>query len=85
MASQASHIKSAKIGAGLFVVSVTSYFPLVYSLLSAQYRSGYLYFVIFINNFANFFVYAWIDEKFRASLPKCKRGKKEDEGEAETA
>ena len=56
----------------MFVVAVASYTPLIFSLLSATYLSGYLYFVIYINNFANFFVYAWIDDKFRESLPRLR-------------
>ena len=71
-ASNTSHLKSVKIGASLFVVTVASYTPLIFSILSTTYLSGYLYFVIYINNFANFFVYAWIDDKFRESLPRLR-------------
>ena len=60
-----SHVKAVKIGASLFVLSIITYTPLTLADLSHTVVSGYFYFSVFINNFANFFVYVWVDVKFR--------------------
>ena len=59
------HVKSVKIGASLFLVTILTYSNLVYATITGVPYSGYLYFVIYVNNSANFFVYFWIDENFR--------------------
>ena len=64
------HVKSVKIGASLFLLIIATYTPLGYAIASKTTISGYLAFVIYINNFANFFIYFWIDEKFRKAVLK---------------
>ena len=59
------HLKSVKIGASLFLVTILTYSNLVFATITGIPYSGYLYCVIYVNNFANFFVYFWIDENFR--------------------
>ena len=60
------HKKSVKIGAGLFLVSMASFTPLLVALNTDLVLPGHLMYFMYINNFANFFVYIWIDRKFRA-------------------
>ena len=64
------YIKSVKIGASLVVVTLVTFSPLVYAVVAETSISGYIHFVIYINNFANFFVYFWIDERFRKAVLK---------------
>ena len=59
------HVKSVKIGASLFLVTIVTYLPIVYTSVTQLHFSGYVYGTIYVNNFANFFVYFLIDEKFR--------------------
>ena len=59
------HVKSVKIGMSLFFLTIATYLPFHISVLTNIPYSGYLYGLIYINNFANFFVYFWIDRKFR--------------------
>ena len=59
-------VKSLKIGVALFVVTISTYTPFLYAdLFSDGDVSGYAHFLFYCNNFANFFVYFWIDDKFR--------------------
>ena len=60
-----SHMKAIKIGAMLVVVTFLSFTPVLLVGNSDQKMPGYFNFFIYINNFANFFVYFWIDDKFR--------------------
>ena len=61
-----SHMKAIKIGAMLFLVSFASFTPIVVAVINDGLEIwGYFDFFIYINNFANFFVYFWIDDKFR--------------------
>ena len=62
------HVKSAKIGASLFFLTVATYSSLFYALGAEEGISGYWKFVVSINNFANFFIYFWIDKKFRKAV-----------------
>ena len=64
------HVKSVKIGASLFLLIIATYSPLVYATAAKTSISGYMGFVIYINNFANFFIYFWIDENFRKAVLK---------------
>ena len=59
------HVKSVKIGASLFAVTMLTYSSTVYGVITGVPVTGYIYVLIYINNFANFFVYFWIDKKFR--------------------
>ena len=63
-------MKSVKIGASLFLLTVVTFAPLAYALGTQATISGYLSLVIYINNFANFFIYFWIDNKFRKAVLK---------------
>ena len=58
-------MKAIKIGAMLVVVSFASFTPSVVAGRTNIPVPGYFNFFIYINNFANFFVYFWIDDKFR--------------------
>ena len=59
------HVKSVKIGASLFFVTMVSYSPIVFGTITGVPYPGYLFVVIYVNNFVNFFVYFWIDKNFR--------------------
>ena len=61
-------MKSVKIGASLFLLTIATYAPLVFVFATETQISGYMRFIIYINNFANFFIYFWIDEKFRNAV-----------------
>ena len=59
-------MKSLKIGATLFLVTIATVSAMFYAtLFSRKAVHGRLYFIVYINNFANFFVYFWIEDKFR--------------------
>ena len=58
-------MKAIKIGAMLVVVSFASFTPSVVAGSTNKAVPGYFNFFVYINNFANFFVYFWIDDKFR--------------------
>ena len=62
------HVKSVKIGSSIFFLIIATYSPLCYAIVAKTKVSGYLGFVIYINNFANFFIYFWIDKKFRKAV-----------------
>ena len=59
------HVKTVKIGASLFLVTMVTYSPIIFSIITGIAQTGYIFGIIYVNNFANFFVYFWIDEKFR--------------------
>ena len=61
-------MKSVKIGASLVVLTLATLSPLIYAIVTKTALSGYLRFVTYINNFANFFVYFWIDKEFRKAV-----------------
>ena len=58
-------MKAIKIGAMLVVVALLSFTPVVLVGNLDLQMAGYFHFFVHINNFANFFVYFWIDDKFR--------------------
>ena len=58
-------MRSVQIGASLFFVMVSCFIPAFVVSFTNIELSGYLYYVFHINNFANFFIYFWIDRKFR--------------------
>ena len=62
------HVKSVKIGAGIFVLTVATYLPAIVGSFVGVKVSGYWAYAVYVNNFANFFVYLWIDDEFRRSL-----------------
>ena len=66
------HKKSVKIGASLFMLTIVSYCPLVLNGNLGLVASPYLFYFIYINNFGNFFIYFWIDEKFRKFILRRK-------------
>ena len=68
MQKKAKHVKSVKIGASLFVLTLVWYLPFVLTILVGWRISRYFFYFAYINNFANFFVYFWIDENFRNAV-----------------
>ena len=62
---QVQHGKSVKIGASLFTLNFVCFSPAFINAFTNKPIPGYLHPVVFINNFANVFVYFWIDVKFR--------------------
>ena len=67
-AAQTKHMKLVKIGLSLFIVFIVSFTPGLYVVNFGGPISGYFGFVYKINNLANFFVYLFVDEEFRAKL-----------------
>ena len=61
-------MKSVKIGLSLFIVFILSFTPSLYVYNFGGPISGYFRFAIYINNLANFFIYLFVDEEFRAKL-----------------
>ena len=61
-------MKTVKIGLSLFMVYLLSCTPFLYVILFKKSISGYFRFAFYINNLANFFIYLFVDEKFRAKL-----------------
>ena len=73
-AAQTKHMKLVKIGLSLFIVFIVSFTPGLYVVNFGGPISGYIRFTFMFNNVANFFVYFFIDEEFRAKLREmCKR------------
>ena len=62
------HIKTVKIGLSLFVVFILSYTPFIYIVTFGKLISGYFAFAFYNNNLANFLIYLFVDEEFRAKL-----------------
>ena len=70
-------MKSVKIGMSLFIIFILSFTPVFYVIISGEPISGYFRFTFYINTMANFFIYLFVDEKFRAKLKvMCSRGNK---------
>ena len=63
--NNARHKKSVKIGVALFTLTVVCYLSVVLLALSNLVISPYLFYLLYFNNLGNFFIYFWIDEKFR--------------------
>ena len=64
-------MKAVKIGLSLFFVFILSYTPIIfaYNLASSLGPiSGYFRFTFYLNHLANFFIYLFVDEEFRAKL-----------------
>ena len=61
-------MKTVKIGLSLFMVFILSYTPFLYVIMFEKSISGFFRFVFYINNLANFFIYLFVDEDFRAKL-----------------
>ena len=63
-------MKSVKIGLSLFIIFMLTYTPFIFSFIlpSLGPISGYFRFTFYINNLANFFIYLFVDEDFRAKL-----------------
>ena len=61
-------MKSVKIGACLFLLTVATYLPSAVGQFSGGKISEYFSFIVYINNFGNFFVYLAIDEQFRGFI-----------------
>ena len=59
------HVKSVKIGASLFLITIITYTPIELAYVIGIPFFRYIEHAIYINNFINFFVYLWIDEDFR--------------------
>ena len=59
-------MKSLKISLSLFIVFTLSHTPYIYISIFGGPISGYFRFAFYINNLANFFIYLFVDEKFRA-------------------
>ena len=68
------YMKSVKIGSLLFVVFIVSFIPTIYALFSGYLINGYFQFSLYINNLANFFIYLFVDEEFRAKLRTIFKG-----------
>ena len=64
------HVKCVKIGACLVALTLATFSPIAYASVAKTALSGYMFFVVYINNFANFFIYFWIDDKFRKAVFK---------------
>ena len=48
------------------IVMISTHSPFIYvGFINDGDVSGYTHFLFYCNNFANFFVYFWIDDKFR--------------------
>ena len=58
------HMKSIKIGVGLMVLTIITYLPVGIRQSGVQVAEYFRYFV-FVNNFANFFIYLAVDENFK--------------------
>ena len=61
-------MKSVKIGLSLLSVYILTYTPFLYVGIVREPISGYFRFTFYINNLANFFIYLFVDEEFRAKL-----------------
>ena len=61
-------MKVVKIGVSLFMVFILSYTPFIYIVTFGKPISAYFGFTFYINNLANFFIYLFVDEEFRAKL-----------------
>ena len=61
-------MKSVKFGLSLLFVYVLAYTPYLYVIVFTQPISGYFRFKFYINDMANFFIYLFVDEDFRAKL-----------------
>ena len=61
-------MKAVKIGLSLFMVFIMSFTPILYIIFFRKPISGYFGFSFYINNLANFFIYLFVDEEFRAKL-----------------
>ena len=68
--TRSRHMKAVKIGLSLFMVFILSNTPFLYTVTFREPISGYFRFAIYINNLANFFIYLFVDEEFRAKLKK---------------
>ena len=66
------HKKSVKIGVSLFALTIFCYTSVVLSANSNLHLSHYAFYLIYVNNFGNFFIYFWIDEKFRKFIMRGK-------------
>ena len=64
--------KSIKIGGSLLILKICCFLPIFIASFIGFQLPIYLYYVVYINNFANFFVYLWVDENFRRSFI-CKK------------
>ena len=58
------HVKSVKIGASLFLLTMATFMPITYDFMTQDMVSAYSFFVIYSNYFANFFIYFWIPNFF---------------------
>ena len=61
-------MKAVKIGLSLFMVFILSFTPYLYIIFFRKPISGYFAFAFYINTMANFFIYLFVDEEFRAKL-----------------
>ena len=63
-------MKSVKIGLSLFLVFILSYIPPMFAFIvpSVAPIHGYFRFSFYLNHLANFFIYLFVDEEFRAKL-----------------
>ena len=66
------HKKSVKIGVSLFILTIFCYTSVLIAANSNLYLSHYAFYLIYVNNFGNFFIYFWIDEKFRKYILRRK-------------
>ena len=69
---RSTHTKAVKIGASLFVLTTGTFAPTLYASVTRTTISGYFYYVLSVNNFANFFIYIWIDGEFRSWILRKK-------------
>ena len=65
-------MKAVKIGVSLLILTILSYLPPPFlNLVLRLTVPKYVMFTFYVNNFANFFIYIWIDEKFRKFVCRC--------------
>ena len=66
------HKKSVKIGVGLFLLTIFCYTSVILAVNSNLFVTTYALYLIYFNNFGNFFIYLWVDEKFRKYILRKK-------------
>ena len=64
------HATAVKIGLSVFIVFGISFSCVIITKLTNSQLPGQVYYIIYFNNVANFFVYLIVDAQFRNALKK---------------
>ena len=62
------HATALKIGLSIFGSYAASFAAPFYAVTTGSTLPGLIYYLLFINNLANFFIYLAVDVKFRDAL-----------------